>query len=124
MKEPRVITVEQRRRALHRVLYEAITEARGLAGGRWPMPGTAVDELRQEIVDLMDAIHNIPLFLDTMEGWDDDLFRSYSLQGYDGRWAAKRGHSLTNVYDEWLKSDAEREQEEQDYWDSLSDTED
>lgn len=109
MKRRDRIGKRRRRAALCAVLREAILHARGIAGGRWPRPVGEEGSREGELAALMQAIHNIPMFLSDLKGWDDTFFRDYSLRDYDDEWAKRSGLCLTKIYDAELRSDAEKE---------------
>lgn len=110
MKPYTEIPIERRKRALYSVLRSAILHARMVAGGGHPAgPNSAVEAL-QEIECLMDAIHNIPIFLmDDLHGWNDELFRNWSLGRYDYHWSKRRGLALGPAYEKALHTNPEFE---------------
>jgi hypothetical protein len=82
------IAPEPFRTACLEVLHEAIINARAMAG-------TGNFE-KDQLKDLMSAVHNIPHSLNDWERCDQDKLRR-SLLWYDGRWAWP---NLTKLYDD------------------------
>ena len=88
--------------ALLEVIYRASIRARDLGYGGKTAPEEGRGPALLEVADLMDAIHNIPLYLTTYEDWDEQHFRSAFLAGYDQKWSATSGLKLSAVYEDAL----------------------
>lgn len=65
----------------------------------------------QQLLDLMDAIHNIPEMLLEYEGsgYDETDIRRIFLQGYDEQWAGDGGFSLVTVLGDAIRRVRERD---------------
>lgn len=55
----------------------------------------------------MDAVHNIPSFINHFPGWDEQFFLLY-LQSYDQKWTATDGMSLVAIYQNALQEGQSR----------------
>ena len=87
--------------ALLEVIYRASIRARDLGYGGKTLPEDCRGTALLEVSDLMDAIHNIPLYLTSYEDWDIPLFQSGCL-AYDQKWSATSGLKLSAVYENAL----------------------
>jgi hypothetical protein len=97
-----MIAPEPQLTALLEVIYRASLRARDLGYGGKTLPEERRGPALLEVSDLMDAIHNIPLYLTTYEDWDEQHFRSAFLAGYDQKWSATSGLKLSVVYEDAL----------------------
>ena len=95
-----MIAPEPQLTALLEVVYRASIRARDLGYGGKTLPEERRGPALLEVSDLMDAIHNIPLYLTSYEDWDEQHFRSAFLAGYDQKWSATSGLRLSTVYDD------------------------
>ena len=75
------------------VLTEAILRARAWA---WQNQVPA-----EQLADLMDAVHNIPAFLENWESCDQDFFMA-SLNHFQQKWASSGGLALHSIYEQAL----------------------
>jgi|SRR6187397_93405 len=98
-----MIAPEPQLTALLEVIYRASLRARDLGYGGKNLPVERRGPALLEVADLMDAIHNIPLYLSTYEDWDEQHFRNAFLAGYDQKWSATSGLRLDVVYEDALK---------------------
>ena len=90
------VAPEPFRTACLEVLHHAAIYARVIA---WEE-----DFEKEQLRDLMDAVHNIPHWLNDWERRDIDELRM-SLAYYDQRWASKGGPTLISVFDENIGGD-------------------
>ena len=97
-----MIAPEPQLTALLEVIYRASLRARDLGYGGKTLPEERRGPALLEIVDLMDAIHNIPLYLGTYEEWYEQHFRNAFLNAYDQKWSATSGLRLSAVYEDAL----------------------
>ena len=88
--------------ALLEVVYRASLRARDLGYGGKTLSEEQRGTALLEVSDLMDAIHNIPLYLTAYEDWDEQHFRSAFLAAYDQKWSGTSGLKLSVVYDDAL----------------------
>lgn len=90
--------------ALLRVIYIATIEARATA---WLSESEkSIDEQRQalsKVASLTDAIHNIPLYLDNWENWDEKAFLNV-LRCHDEKWKGEDVVNLESVYRNQLEN--------------------
>ena len=94
--------------ALFHLIYKAILDARIAAWSAIKEPTVeAKDTALERIADLMDAIHNIPTFMNRWENWDDKMFRTI-LQCHDEKWDLEPGAGLEGVYDSVLNEEARK----------------
>lgn len=97
-----MIAPEPQLTALFEVVYRASLRARDLGYGGKSLPEDRRGEALLEVADLMDAIHNIPLYLTTYEDWDEEHFRDAILRAYDEKWSETSGLRLSVVYEDAL----------------------
>jgi len=55
----------------------------------------------EQLADLMDAVHNIPAFLENWESCDQDLFMA-DLNHFQQNWASSGGLALHSIYEQAL----------------------
>jgi hypothetical protein len=90
---------ENNRRALLELMYRVILYARAKAWGCSRFRDRLSGQNEAEIADLMDVIHNIPVFLHNSDGWNDDFFKTSFLDAHDHKWANKGGIKLLAIYE-------------------------
>jgi hypothetical protein len=74
------------------VLYRAILACRANSWSKqWPA---------EHVAELMDAIHNIPTFLQEWEKCDVEFLRTAFLQVYESKWRDRGGLPLCQMFDE------------------------
>ena len=93
-----IIAPEPQLTALLEVVYRASLRARDLGYGGKTLPDERRGPALLEVSDLMDATHNIPLYLTCYDYWDEQLFRSACL-AYDQKWSETSGLRLSAVYE-------------------------
>jgi hypothetical protein len=79
------------------VLYRAIVDARSLAWSGANNKDQLSAKRDEQIADLMDAVHNIPLLLLRWGRCDESVLRRF-LESYDEKWPGE-GRSLLATYD-------------------------
>lgn len=84
------------------VIYRAVLEARALAFCNHRLRFRLRKKPHRRIADLMDAIHNIPIFLMDWSHCKPGLIREY-LVHCDSRLPSTWGPRLADVYDEALR---------------------
>ena len=98
-----MIAPEPYHRACLAVLYAATVHARCLG---WSGIGQLRRRLsknhQQQLVDMMDAVHNIPVMLLSWENCDEQRLRD-DLHRYDKKWAERYPLSLLAVYENGLE---------------------
>lgn len=93
---------ENQRRALTELMYRVILHARVNAWGCSRILARLSGKREAQIADMMDVIHNIPVFLNNPDNWDDDHFKTYFLDSYDNKWSDGSGTSLRKFYETLL----------------------
>jgi hypothetical protein len=88
------VAPEPYRTACLEVLHLAVVKARMIA--------FEDDFEREQLRDLMDAVHNIPRWLNDWQNCEQDELR-WSLAHYDERWAFKGCPKLSTIYDEAIE---------------------
>jgi hypothetical protein len=74
------------------VLGRAIVFCRACSrGGEWSA---------EHFADLMDAIHNLPWWIENWEKCDVELLRRGFLQEYERKWLGRGGLALCQIFDE------------------------
>jgi hypothetical protein len=89
---------ERELRASLRVLTWAILEARAWA---WQKQVPV-----EQLADLMDAVHNIPAFLEQWESCDQALFMAV-LNDFEQKWASSSGLALRSIYEQAMNEQSE-----------------
>ena len=87
------------------VLTEAILGARRI-GWEGQYHGGLSVEAADELADLMDAVHNIPIYLNHWERCDESMIRKF-LERWEDKWTGKgtTRHSLIRTYQRALQKE-------------------
>ena len=87
------------------LMYRVIAYTRAKAWGCARIAQRVRGDHEREIADLMDTIHNIPLFLTQFEKWDDEKFKKDFLDVYDSKWSSTSGLKLRDIYERSLNGE-------------------
>ncbi len=97
--------IEARRQSCLNLLYLATTHVRSLA---WSGSGSIRTRLsrshQEQIADLMNAVHNLPLLLINLDKLDEARLRE-DLQKYDEKWSGVYPLKLLDSYEKGLAGD-------------------
>ncbi len=94
------IPPEREFRACLQVLTWAILQARAWA---WQKQVPI-----EQLADLMDAVHNIPSFLERWEACDQGLLMAM-LNDFEQKWASSSGLALRSIYEQEMTAQSEIE---------------
>lgn len=95
------IISEPKLSALLYVIHQGIVMARFNALECSKLINRISGEKEKMVSDLMDAIHNIPTFINNAEEWNEEFCLSH-LKSFDDKWTRKIGFSLMKCYEETL----------------------
>jgi len=98
-----MIAPEAEMHALTQLMYRVIINARLIAWGNSKLINRIKSSSNEHLADLMDAIHNVPIYLDKWEDWDEKMFLTI-LGCYDDKWTDRSGINLTEIYHHELES--------------------